>query len=288
LIQARRHSYAAIFAAIIDEESQLSSLYEPLKARLDGEGGALGKLSFSVRRSADIETWAKQGEELLDLRKSGPFKGQGALLEAAKALLLSAWEGGSANDVAEAMTRFHEAHVRGLMEHLPVDRSDAQAVRDWASKISLWLYGTNHIKVSYGIQYEGVDIERLSPGTRGIVLLLLYLAIDRDDDLPLIIDQPEENLDPKSVFDELVDRFRKARLNRQIIIVTHNANLVVNTDADQVIVARCGPHRPGHLPEISYESGGLENPDIRRQVCEILEGGEAAFKERARRLRVRI
>ena len=54
--------------------------------------------------------------------------------------------------------------------------------------------------------------------------------------------------------------------------------LVVNADADQVIVATCGPHRPGELPEISYESGGLENADIRRQVCEILEGGEAAFR----------
>lgn len=251
-----------------------------MKARLDGEDGALGKLSFSVRRTADIETWGKEGESLLDLRKTGPFRGQGALLDAAKVTLLSAWECGSASDVAEAMTSFRETYERGLLDHLPVNRGDAQAVRDWGSKISLWLYSTNHIKVTYGIQYEGVDIERLSPGTRGIVLLLLYLAIDRDDDRPLIIDQPEENLDPKSVFDELVDRFRKARLHRQIIIVTHNANLVVNTDADQVIVAKCGPHRPGELPEISYECGGLENSDIRRQVCEILEGGEAAFKER--------
>jgi hypothetical protein len=70
--------------------------------------------------------------------------------------------------------------------------------------------------------------------------------------------------------------------------VTHNANLIINTDADQVIVATCGPHRHGELPEITYQSGGLENPDIRHQVCEILEGGEAAFKERARRLRITI
>ena len=62
----------------------------------------------------------------------------------------------------------------------------------------------------------------------------------------------------------------------------------MNADADQVIVASCGPHRPGQLPEISYECGGLENPSIRRKVCDILEGGEAAFKERAKRLRVRL
>jgi energy-coupling factor transporter ATP-binding protein EcfA2 len=128
----------------------------------------------------------------------------------------------------------------------------------------------------------------LSPGTRGIVLLLLYLAIDAEDDRPLIIDQPEENLDPQSIFQELVYRFRDAKKRRQIIIVTHNANLVVNTDADQVIVASCGPQRPGQLPLITYESGSLENSSIRKDVCDILEGGERAFKERARRLRVGI
>ena len=186
------------------------------------------------------------------------------------------------------MASFRDSHERSLLDHAPVDRGNAHEFRNWAGRISNWLYGTDHIKIAYGVQYEGVGIEQLSPGTRGIVLLLLYLAIDRDDDRPLIIDQPEENLDPKSIFDELVDRFRRAKLRRQIIIVTHNANLIVNSDADQVIVASCGSHRPGELPDITYVSGGLENPDIRRQVCEILEGGEAAFRERARRLRVRI
>jgi predicted ATPase len=98
---------------------------------------------------------------------------------------------------------------------------------------------------------KGVNIEQLSPGKRGIVLLLLYLAMDRDDDRPLLSDQPEKNLDPKSIFDELVCRFRRASLRRQIMIVTHNANLIVNTDADQAIVASYGPHRPGQLPEIT-------------------------------------
>ena len=81
-------------------------------------------------------------------------------------------------------------------------------------------------------------------------------------------------------------RFKEAKNRRQIIIVTHNANLVVNTDADQVIVASRVKHRKGQLPILSYQSGGLENPTIRTMVCEILEGGEAAFLERARRLRV--
>lgn len=288
LIEERRTSYAAVFDGILEEEKELSELYEPLKQQLAAEDGALGKLAFSIRRSVDLVAWAQRGEDLLDLRKAGPFKGRGALFSAAQTELLAAWETGTSSVVAAAMVMFRAEHESQLIAHAPIERSDAEGFREWGGRISAWLYGTDHIKITYGVQYEGVDIEQLSPGTRGIVLLLLYLAIDQEDDRPLIVDQPEENLDPKSIFDELVGRFRKTRLRRQIIIVTHNANLIVNTDADQVIVAKCGPHRPGQLPEISYESGGLENPTIRRQVCEILEGGEAAFKERARRLRVRM
>jgi hypothetical protein len=77
-------------------------------------------------------------------------------------------------------------------------------------------------------------------------------------------------------------------MRRQIIIVTHNANLVVNADADQIIVAKAGRHRKESLPDISYVSGGLESEEIRKEVCEILEGGEAAFMERAKRLRILI
>ena len=71
-------------------------------------------------------------------------------------------------------------------------------------------------------------------------------------------------------------------------MVTHNANLVINTDADQIIVATAGPHPSGGLPPISYVAGGLESAEIGRAVCDILEGGEAAFRERARRMRVRL
>lgn len=160
--------------------------------------------------------------------------------------------------------------------------------RAWSKRFAQWLFSTNHIDIRYGIEYDGIDIRKLSPGTRGIVLLLLYLALDDGDGRPLVIDQPEENLDPKSVFEELVTLFVEAKSNRQVIMVTHNANLVINTDADQIIVAESGPHPHGALPPITYLSGGLENAVIRKAVCDILEGGEGAFQERARRLRVRL
>jgi energy-coupling factor transporter ATP-binding protein EcfA2 len=282
LRQQRDKAYEGVFDAVIDEERELETLYAPLRNRIAGGPGALGKLAFSVRRAVDIESWARRGEALLDLRTAGPFRGKGELRKAAETALGAAWRQGSAAAVTAAMSKFIADNSELLKQHKPAD----EAFREWARKVSAWLYSTDHIQVGYGLQYDGVDIERLSPGTRGIVLLLLYLAIDAEDDRPLIIDQPEENLDPQSVFDELVPVFREAKKRRQIIIVTHNANLVVNTDVDQVIVARCGPHRPGQLPEISYQTGGLENPSIRSAVCAILEGGERAFRERAKRLRV--
>jgi len=65
-------------------------------------------------------------------------------------------------------------------------------------------------------------------------------------------------------------------------------DLVVDTDADRIIIASAGPHPAGGLPPITYTAGGLEDSAMREAVCDILEGGEEAFRERARRLRVRL
>lgn len=186
------------------------------------------------------------------------------------------------------MKEFRRLYQKGLLDHSPVARTEQDEFRAWSKRFAQWLFSTDHVNIQYGIEYDGVDIRKLSPGTRGIVLLLLYLALDDGDGRPLVIDQPEENLDPKSVFDELVGLFIEAKAKRQVIMVTHNANLVINTDADQIIVASAGPHPSGGLPPITYVAGGLENANIRKLVCDILEGGEEAFRERARRLRVRL
>jgi AAA domain, putative AbiEii toxin, Type IV TA system len=282
----RTNTYKLLLGAIIAEQTELQSLYQPLAERLEAESGSLDKLSFYVRRSVDAAKWAADGEALLNLRKSGVFKGKGTLLSEAEKRLLKPWREGTAEEAANALAAFREAFDEKLAEHAPMEKSERDKFLQWGQRVAQWLYSADHISVSYDLRYDGVGIEQLSPGTRGIVLLLLYLTVDADDARPLIIDQPEENLDPRSVVTDLVDRFREARTRRQIIIVTHNANLVVNTDVAQVIVAHSGSHHAGELPIIEYQSGGLEDPAIREQVCTILEGGERAFKERARRLRM--
>lgn len=126
-------------------------------------------------------------------------------------------------------------------------------------------------KLSEQILLDEIRMEDLSLGQKGTVLLKILLA---QGDKPLIIDQPEENLDNKFIYRTLKDAFREAKKERQVIIATHNANLVVNTDAEQVVVAEYDEN------EISFKSGALENPSIREEVTTILEGGKKAFIQR--------
>lgn len=285
----RDATYTRVISAITSEEKVLAQLYAPLMTRLAGTTGSLNKLSFTVSRSVDVNAWAKFAEKhLIDLRRDTPFKGAGTFLSLVEDRLKSVWETGDAAAVGVAMSDFRTEFLATLLEHANVTKSKGAEYREWLKRFAKWLYSTDHIRLQYGIDFDGVDIRKLSPGTRGIVLLLLYLALDDADDRPLIIDQPEENLDPKSVFDELVDLFITAKAKRQVIMITHNANLVINTDADQIIIANAENHLRGELPHITYISGGLENAEIRKAVCDTLEGGEDAFKERARRLRVRL
>ena len=286
LVDERRANYARVFDTFAEEERTLRELYSPLRDRLVGSTGALQKLEFVVKRSVDVASWARAGEQLLDLRRETRFRGHGGIRTAAEEKLVEAWRSGAAEQVAAAMEVFLSESREDLLKAKP-PAMGPQEGREWTQEVASWLYDTSHINVAYGIHYDSVAIEQLSPGTRGIVLLLLYLVIDRQDLRPLVVDQPEENLDPNSVFAELVPHFRDVRKRRQVIVVTHNANLVVNTDADQVIVASAKRSGDG-LPKIRYECGSLENPSIRRAVCEILEGGERAFLEREKRYRLRL
>jgi hypothetical protein len=206
----REEAYGRAFDALVAEQSVLEDLYAPLMARLAAESGTLKKLSFSVARVAHVEQWASEGEDgLIDLRKAGAFRGKGTLLQKANEVLKGPWETGDSAAVIAAMKEFRRLYQKDLLDHSPVARTDQAEFRAWSKRFAQWLFSTDHIAIRYGIDYDGVDIRKLSPGTRGIVLLLLYLALDDSDNRPLVIDQPEENLDPKSVFDELVHRFHE-------------------------------------------------------------------------------
>jgi energy-coupling factor transporter ATP-binding protein EcfA2 len=141
-----------------------------------------------------------------------------------------------------------------------------------------YLYGMSFLAPRYSLTFDQQEISQLSPGERGLLLLVFYLLVDKDD-IPIIIDQPEENLDNQTIFKVLVKCIKAAKQRRQVIMVTHNPNLAVVCDAEQIICATCDKA----TNTFNYISGGIESPVIKAKVVEILEGTEPAFKNRKRK-----
>lgn len=139
-----------------------------------------------------------------------------------------------------------------------------------------FIYCMDYVSPFFQLKMNGKPLSSLSPGERGALLLLLYLFIDMDDK-PLIIDQPEENLDNESVYRYLVHFIKAAKRKRQIIMVTHNPNLAVVCDADQIIQMRIDKLNGN---EVSFASGAIENPMINKVIVDILEGTYPAFHNR--------
>jgi len=138
------------------------------------------------------------------------------------------------------------------------------------------LFGLETLEPKYSLLFQDTKIEQLSPGQRGALLLIFYLLVDKGR-TPIILDQPEENLDNETVVSLLVPVLTEAKKKRQIIMVTHNPNLAVVCDAEQVIYSAF--NRKNNL-EISYLPGSIENPAINEHVVDVLEGTKPAFNNR--------
>ncbi len=135
------------------------------------------------------------------------------------------------------------------------------------------LLGLSWIQGRFSLTGGGQPLDQLSPGERGLVLLLFYLVVDRED-TPLLLDQPEENLDNAAVRRVLVPAMCDARQRRQVIVVTHNANLAVVGDADQIV--HCA-HVDGRF---RVEAGSLAHAAAGNYSIDVLEGARPAFDNR--------
>lgn len=138
------------------------------------------------------------------------------------------------------------------------------------------IFGLNFLEPRYSLLFQDTQIEQLSPGQRGALLLIFYLLVDKGK-TPIILDQPEENLDNETVFRLLVPVLSEAKKQRQIVMVTHNPNLAVVCDAEQIIHARFDR---GSDSTIHYESGAIENTGLNEVVVTVLEGTKPAFENR--------
>ncbi len=142
-----------------------------------------------------------------------------------------------------------------------------------------YLFCLEYLEPRYTLKLGDKDIQQLSPGEKGALLLVFHLLLDREE-IPIIIDQPEHNLDNESVVKLLVDCIREATTRRQVIIVTHNPNLAVVCDADQIV---CTSIDIADRNRFSLTSGAIEDYEMNTKTVNILEGTYRAFDNRQRK-----
>jgi hypothetical protein len=158
-------------------------------------------------------------------------------------------------------------------------------------------------EIDYTVTYKGDNLLHMSPGKKGTVLLILFLQISSAE-FPILIDQPEDNLDNRTIYELLCKMIKEKKKERQILIVSHNANLVVATDTENIIVANQKGQSDGSSGgtyRFEYVNGSLEHTKvkddrilsilqsqgIREHVCDILEGGDEAFKQREKKYAIK-
>ncbi len=204
-------------------------------------GGLLGRINQSTQDGRNIE-----GE-----------------LNEVKKLLRSVAEGSNASGMV-ADQRF-AVHLRRLPPEA-FDRADV-----WFPEDSL--------DVQYSPTGDSRNFRSIKDGSPGQMTAALLAFLLSYGDEPLILDQPEDDLDNQLIHELIVKQVRDIKQNRQIIVVTHNPNIVVNGDAELVLAlsARGGATR------IECK-GSLQQQRVRETVCAIMEGGRDAFEERFRRI----
>jgi len=171
----------------------------------------------------------------------------------------------NAESIIESLNPFktsHAASVDIIDEECMKDILDLQEL-PWDDKISI--LRNNH------------PIENGSPGQRSSAMLPL---IALSEDVPLVIDQPEDNLDNRLVGTVLVDILAKLKEKRQIIVCTHNPNIVVLGDAEHVISLEADSNEHGHVEE---PQASIDHPEIINRIIDIMEGGKEAFETRKKR-----
>lgn len=156
-------------------------------------------------------------------------------------------------------------------------KAEADKRPEFIDHIQCW-FPEDGLQVEYSRKGDGQDfksISQASAGQRAAAMLAFLLAHGNE---PLVLDQPEDDLDNHLIYGLVVQQIRSNKLRRQLIIVTHNPNIVVNGDAELI-----------HVLDFNHQchvkqTGSLQDQLLRREVCQVMEGGEEAFERRYQRL----
>lgn len=250
---------------LLDEKSKIyEEIYKPVKEKLSK---ILGKIDNEIQFTID-KTYKNTNLEgyildYIDQKMTSRFRGKTEGLAFVSSLR---------KEIDLLKVSSIQTFINCIIEEIETSAEPRKLVYD---RLSLYEYllSLEFLDISFALKMSDRNITELSAGEKGLLLLVFYLALSKESK-PLIIDQPEDNLDNQSVYSKLVPCIQEAKINRQLIIVTHNPNIAVACDAEQIIY--CTINKKNNN-EIKYISGSIENPTMKKNIVDILEGTEPAF-----------
>jgi ABC-type lipoprotein export system ATPase subunit len=256
-----------IHEALSTQLQAVESLYAPASSFI--EQSEVVK-NAGLQFSADLRmlpTWQSVASAL-DGRRNGDLPDW--LSELPQRVEDTTWEQLSVQ-LTEALIRVE--HERGDADSEFRDPANALRSNTTVEDFLMSMLDLSWLEVRFGLTGDGLPLSQLSPGQRGLVLALFYLVVDRRM-TPLLLDQPEENLDNETISSKLVPAIHEAAGRRQTIVVTHNANLAVVGDADQIIHCELANQR------FTASTGSIAELDVAQFALNVLEGTKPAFDNR--------
>ena len=276
-----------IISDLVQTFKRYDDIQERYAASVNGEGSSLNEgseLTFSVLIPFRTEAFCQRIKQLFDNR----------VLKSKKDII---------NVEDFNIDQFDETALEKLIkaclnQTIPFSKS-------FTPESALRSILDNWYNVTYNVKMGDDLIDEMSPGKKALVLLKLLISL-AESKSPILIDQPEDDLDNKSISDDLITFIKKKKIERQIIVVTHNANVVVSGDAEHVIVAnQQGNTTPNNKFRFEYRTGSIEDDlpvyddsgtiihgilnaqGIQQHICDILEGGEKAFAKRKNKYNIK-
>jgi len=267
-IQARKTLFKELIETVLFQKKKYEEIIEVFSSQ---KAEVLSDLNFGAKINFDLTRFLQIAEDVMDNRRVSinPKNGQ-SMFDTLFPII---------NSIAKEnecdIDRFVEEIEKISKEYKNKLKSN-QAIS--VSDFYRFLYG-NYLAVIPTVKYKNTQISKLSLGQKATVLIKIYLA---QGDKPIIIDSHDDHLDNEFIMDELVKAIRQAKNYRQVILASNNGNVVINSDAEQIIIA----NRNDGL--ISYISGAIENSVIRDRAVKVLEGGADAFRQRQQKYRLNV
>jgi energy-coupling factor transporter ATP-binding protein EcfA2 len=283
-LQARLEAMAKNKAHLAEERQKRADLFETLlNKRIEQRTKYLGIISafsanktdilkdleFTAELVFDQDRFLKTMAELIDLRKIDVYGPESDIAFFTEAMLELV------NEPTAPRVKNVANQGSKLLSTMIQNQKRAETINRQTVYNAVF---SDYLSVVPSVKYKKVKLSKLSLGQKATVLLKIYLA---QGETPIVIDSHDDHLDNEFIMDELVKALRQAKQHRQVIIVSNNGNVVVNSDAEQVVVAKRDDQG-----EISYVSGALEDQALRVKLLAVLEGGEEAFSKRQRKYRL--